>query len=125
MEVMGFTKLSRSAFALGLAMLILAQCGPNPNPNGVTDYGDIQGVVLDAKTGQPIPTATIYVGTIVHNLVPADNGQFDLLMVPIGQQRLRVHAIGYADDDENIAVVKGQRSVAGDNGRIMLRSSLQ
>ena len=34
---MKFTNLSRTAFAIGAAMFVLVQCGPNPNPNGVTD----------------------------------------------------------------------------------------
>ncbi|GAC1425301.1 MAG: hypothetical protein NVSMB5_19570 [Candidatus Velthaea sp.] len=127
MDAMSFTKLSRSAFAFGLAMLVLVRCGPNPNPGGVTDTGSIQGLVLDAKTGAPIPTATVYVGTVVHNIVPADSGQFVLNLVPIGQQRLTIHAIGYLDDVETIAVAKGsgQPSLAGEGGTIRLRSSLQ
>jgi len=117
---MSFTNLSRSAFAI-IAMFALAHCGPNPNPNGVTDFGNIQGVVFDAMTGQPVATATVYVGTIVHNIVPADNGQFVLRMVPIGQQHLVIHTIGYTDDNETIAVIKGQTSPAGDAGKISLK----
>jgi hypothetical protein len=121
---MKFTKLSRTAFAICAAMFVLVQCGPNPNPNGVTDTGTINGVVLDSKTGQPLPTATVYVGTIVHNIVPSDGGQFVLNNVPIGQQTLTVQAIGYATEREVIAVTKGQQSPAGDAGTIRMVSSL-
>jgi hypothetical protein len=122
---MKFTKLSRSAFAFAAAMFVLVQCGPNPNPNGVTDMGTITGRVIDSKTQQPLPTATVYVGTIVHNIVPSDNGAFTLQNVPIGQQTLTIQAIGYATDREVIAVTKGQNSLAGDeSGLVRMNSTL-
>jgi len=121
---MKFTNLSRTAFAIGAAMFVLVQCGPNPNPNGVTDTGTIAANVLDAKTGQPLPTATVYVGTIVHNIVPSDKGAFTLYNVPIGQQTLTVQAIGYATDQEVIAVTKGQNSLAGDAGNIRMTPTI-
>jgi hypothetical protein len=121
---MKFTKLSRTAFAFCAAIFVLAACGPNPNPNGVTDTGSINGVVIDSKTNQPLPTATVYVGTIVHNIVPSDHGQFTLNNVPIGQQTLVIQAIGYPTEREVIAVTKGQNSNAGDNGTVRLVSNL-
>jgi len=121
---MKFTKLSRTAFAFGAAMFVLVQCGPNPNPNGVEDTGTISGTILDSKTGQPLPTATVYVGTVVHNIVPSDKGGFVLTNIPIGQQTLTIQAIGYATDKEVIAVTKGQNSLAGDGGYVRLAPTI-
>ncbi|MFN2459374.1 MAG: carboxypeptidase-like regulatory domain-containing protein [Candidatus Velthaea sp.] len=90
----------------------------------MTDTGTIVGNVIDAKTNQPLPTATVYVGTIVHNVVPADKGQFTLMNVPVGQQTLTVQAIGYATDRELIAVTKNQESQAGDAGQIRMTPTI-
>jgi hypothetical protein len=109
---MQFTKLSRSAFALGMIML-LAACG-NPNPNGVTESGTITGRLIDAKTQQPIPSAVISVGTIVQNLTPSNAGGFVLSNVPVGQQTLTISAIGYAPLQEQVIVQMGQESSLGD-----------
>lgn len=119
-----FTNLSRTAFALGAAMFILASCGPNPNPNGVTDMGTITGTVIDTSTNQPIPSAFVYVGIITHAIVQSDQGRFTLYSVPIGQQTLRISAIGYTTDVETIQVQKDQTSLAGDGGTVRLVSTL-
>jgi hypothetical protein len=109
---MQFTKLSRSAFALG-TIAALSACG-NPNPSGVTETGTITGRLIDAKTQQPIPTAVVSVGIIVMNLTPSNQGGFTLNNVPIGQQTLNISAIGYAPLQEQVIVQTGQDSSLGD-----------
>ncbi len=120
-----FWKLSRSAFAVTAMCSVLAACGPNPNPNGETQIGSIVGRILDAANSQPVPSATVVVGTIVRNVVAADGGQFTLAGVPIGNQTLVIRAIGYATETETILVTTGNTSKAGDAGLVRLQSTLQ
>jgi hypothetical protein len=121
---MKFLKLSRTAFAFAALCALLAACGPNPNPNGETHNGFIVGTILDAATGQPVPSATIVVGTIVRNLVASDNGKFILAGVPIGNQTLVIRSIGYTTETETILVTTGNTSKAGDAGLVRLQSTL-
>ena len=121
---MNFLKLSQSAFAFAAICWTLAACGPNPNPNGETHMGTIVGTVLDASNGQPVPSATIVVGTLVRNLVASDSGKFILESVPIGNQTLVIRAIGYTTETETILVTTGNTSKAGDAGLVRLQSTL-
>jgi len=121
---MNFWKLSQTAFASVTFAVVLAACGPDPNPNGETHMGSIVGTVLDASTGQPVQTASVVVGTIVRNLVPQDGGKFTLEGVPIGNQTLVIRAIGYATETETILVTTGNTSKAGDAGLVRLQSTL-
>jgi hypothetical protein len=119
-----FLKLSQTAFAFAAMGCMLAACGPNPNPNGETHLGSIVGTVIDAGNGQPVPSATVVVGTIVRNLVASDDGKFTLEGVPIGNQTLVIRAIGYATETETILVTTGNTSKAGDAGLVRLQSTL-
>jgi hypothetical protein len=86
--------------------------------------GFIVGTVLDAATGQPVPSATIVVGTIVRSMVDSDHGKFILQNVPIGNQTLVIRSIGYATETETILVTTGNTSKAGDAGIVRLQSTL-
>jgi hypothetical protein len=121
---MKFWNLSRTAFASGAICLTLAACGPDPNPNGETHMGSIVGTIIDASSGQPIPSATVVVGTNVRNVVASDGGKFRLDPVPIGNQTLVIRAIGYATETETILVTTGNTSKAGDAGVVRLQSTL-
>jgi hypothetical protein len=122
--VFRFQTLSRTAFAIA-ALALVSACGPNPNGGGETQTGTIVGTVVDASTNQPIPNAFISVGSLItRTLTPADQGKFTLINVPIGQQTLRVHALGYLDDVEQIQVQTNQTSFAGNGGTIQMNSTL-
>jgi hypothetical protein len=86
--------------------------------------GAIVGTILDASTGQAIPSATVVVGTIVRNVVSSDGGKFSLAGVPIGNQTLVIRSIGYATETETILVTTGNTSKAGDAGLVRLQSTL-
>jgi len=121
---MNFWKLSRTAFAFVAICATFAACGPNPNPNGETHMGSIVGTIVDASSGQAVPSATVVVGTNVRNVVASDGGKFTLEKVPIGNQTLVVRAIGYTTETETILVTTGNTSKAGDGGLIRLQSTL-
>ena len=84
----------------------------------------IVGTIVDASSGQAVPSATVVVGTNVRNVVASDGGKFTLEKVPIGNQTLVVRAIGYTTETETILVTTGNTSKAGDGGLIRLQSTL-
>jgi hypothetical protein len=75
--------------------LVLAGCSPNPNGQGVAEFGQVQGRVVDARTQQPIPQFTVTIAGQSVSISPAGNGVFKVDHVPIGTQTLQVYAIGY------------------------------
>ena len=100
--------------------MALAGC-ENPNGQGVADFGNIVGRVLNSQNQQPISIGTVSVGsTIVLNLSTADQGGFVLQNVPIGTQTLIISAPGYTPHQEQIQVQKDQTSQAGDGGIVRL-----
>ena len=103
-----YTNAARRASVLGL-FAVLAACAPNPNGLGVTDTGTITGRLLDARTQQPINSATISVGAQAVRLSASDAGGFTLT-VPIGTQTVDINAIGYVPAHLRVVVHKGQPS---------------
>ena len=107
-----YTNLTRGASVIGLFAL-LAACAPNPNGQGVTDTGTITGRLLDAKTQQPINSATVAVGAQAVRLSASDAGGFTLT-VPIGTQSVDINAIGYVPAHLRVVVHKNQQSCITD-----------
>jgi hypothetical protein len=104
--------LTRRASVIGLFAL-LAACAPNPNGQGVTDTGTITGRLLDAKTQQPINSATVSSGAQAIRLSASDAGGFTLT-VPIGTQPVDINAIGYVPAHLRVVVHKNQPSCITD-----------
>jgi hypothetical protein len=99
--------------------MLLSGC-QNPSEGG-GDYGMIVGRVINSQNHQPIAIGTVSVGSsAVVNLSTADQGGFALQHVPIGTQTLVVTSPGYGRHQEDIAVLKGQTSQAGDGGIVRL-----
>ncbi|MDB5070359.1 MAG: hypothetical protein JWM87_1470 [Candidatus Eremiobacteraeota bacterium] len=107
-----YTNLTRRASVIGL-FAVLAACAPNPNGQGVTDTGTITGRLLDAKTQQPINSATVAVGAQAVRLSASDAGGFTLT-VPIGTQSVDINAIGYVPAHLRVVVHKNQQSCITD-----------
>jgi hypothetical protein len=100
--------------------MALSACD-NPNGEGVADFGNIVGRVLNSQNQQPISLGTVSVGsTVVLNLSTADQGGFVLQRVPIGTQTLIISAPGYNPHQEQIQVQKDQTSQAGEGGIVRL-----
>jgi hypothetical protein len=75
--------------------------------------GTITGRLVDAKTQQPISTATVSSGAQAVRLSPSDNGGFTL-NVPIGTQPVDINAIGYQAAHLRVVVHKNQSSCITD-----------
>lgn len=111
-----FTKLTRSAFALGLCTCAFTSCAPNPNGMGVADYGIVVGRVVDTDSLQPIPGATISIGNIVSITANIDQGGFVLRNVPVGTETITISAIGWQTYHAQVRVRANQQTDAGTIG---------
>ena len=109
-----YTTLTRRASVLGLAVLLVTGCGPNPNALGVTDRGSITGTLVDARNNtQAIQQAVVSVGAVAQTITAANNGGFTLQNVPTGTQTVHVSAPGYQAADIQVVVRVNQTTEIG------------
>lgn len=71
-----------------------------------TGTGNITGRVTD-ENGQPQVGATIYIEEHLLGTTADANGNFQLLGVPVGKQTLKVSFIGYATEDIEVEITRG------------------
>lgn len=74
------------------------------------EVGAVSGRVIDAGTGEPVPTASVRVlGTVLFTFAD-ETGHFELRGVPAGLRRLSAERIGYAPLQLEIRVTAGGRT---------------
>jgi hypothetical protein len=88
----------------GLLGVSLWGCA-NPNAIGVQTYGNVVGVVVDARTQKPVSGAYVWIGTVARTTDP--NGGFVLPGIPEGTQTISISAGGYQTFQQDIQVVQG------------------
>ncbi len=94
----------RGAWLLAGAFLLL--CGSSGGAQ-VARSGTVTGRVSDARTGQPIPGATIEIdGTRIAGL-SGDDGRFRLANVPAGERGITARRIGYNLVRHTVTVTAG------------------
>jgi hypothetical protein len=68
----------------------------NPNGQGVTDFGSVQGRVVEAAhPDMPVQQFTVSIGGQSILIPPAQKGAFKVDHVPAGTQTLTIYAVGY------------------------------
>jgi starvation-inducible outer membrane lipoprotein len=97
--------MTRRASIISL-IAMLAACSPNPNGQGVADFGSVTGTVVDAQSQQPIGTFTVSMGGQSVSVSPSARGQFTISNVPVGTQTLTVYAIGYQTYTQDGVVIQ-------------------
>ncbi len=99
----------RGAWLLAGAFLLL--CGSSGGAQ-VARSGTVTGRVSDARTGQPIPGATIEIdGTRIAGL-SGDDGRFRLANVPAGERGITARRIGYNLVRHTVTVTAGAEASA-------------
>ncbi|MCX7948157.1 MAG: TonB-dependent receptor [candidate division WOR-3 bacterium] len=112
MEVIKMKQLTKLLiFILGLWGVAYAQ------------YGKITGKVVDAKSGQPIVAAAVYLEEIGIGTYTDENGEFVLLRVPPGTYTLKVEFTGYSPFTLKNLVVETDRTVSPPGGIIKLQET--
>jgi outer membrane receptor protein involved in Fe transport len=76
--------------------------------------GTITGTVKDAKTGTPIPYASVSVKTVTPAIgaVTKVDGTFEIPAVPTGTHTLEVQIMGYESKTQTVTVAEGGRASA-------------
>lgn len=72
--------------------------------------GTVQGQVVDASTGQPLPSAQISIEGSGLGGLSNQQGRFLILNVPVGQQTIRAVLIGYTPAQSTVTVTAGGSS---------------
>lgn len=76
-------------------------------PGLAAQTGTIVGRVTDAQSGQPIPAAQVFIGSLDIGALTQQNGAYLLVNVPAGTQTVTVQRIGYREAVQEIAVTAG------------------
>lgn len=80
-------------------------------PGGVmAQQGTVAGTVVDARTGETLPGASVQIESTNQGTATGADGQFSLSGVPVGEQVIRVTFVGY-DDTERTVEVRGGSTV--------------
>jgi len=74
--------------------------------NANTPSGAVNGQVVDANSGVPIPGATIQAIGTKRGTFTRNDGKFTLLDINEGEARLRISSIGYRPDTVTVAITK-------------------
>ena len=72
--------------------------------------GTVQGRVMDATDGAPLPGANVIVAGTSIGASTSTDGRYELRNVPTGSQTIRVSFVSYQDVEETIEVRSGQRA---------------
>ena len=95
-------------------MALFVACSPNPNGQGVAEFGSVQGRVVEAKNpSQPIGTFTVAIGGQSVSVSPAAQGAFKVDHVPTGTQTITISSPGYTSYSAQVIVRKGQTTELG------------
>jgi outer membrane receptor protein involved in Fe transport len=86
-------------------------------------YGKIIGKVVDAKSGQPIVAAAVYIEELGIGTYTDDKGEFVLLRVPPGTYTLKVEFTGYSPFVLKNLVVEADRTISPLGGIIKLQET--
>jgi hypothetical protein len=93
-----------------------AVCAP---ATGVAQTGTVAGQVTVAGTGAPRAGASLVVAGTTRGALADSAGRFVIGEVPVGQRRLRVRQIGYAESEVPLVIRAGETTFV----RIELTSS--
>ncbi|MDE2873001.1 MAG: TonB-dependent receptor [Gemmatimonadota bacterium] len=96
--------------ATRLVMLLAMLAGGAPAPVAA-QTGTVRGLVLDGASGRPLASAQVHVAGTAVSQFSGLAGRFELLNVPVGEQRLKVTLIGYGEVDRAVTVV-AERTVS-------------
>jgi len=75
---------------------------------GVAQPGDVAGRVTDAKTGQALPGADVFLEGTNRRTMTGDDGRYHLADVTAGSYTLTVRRLGYAKQSQQVTVTEGE-----------------
>ena len=90
------------------AFVVLAMASLVGAPGLLAQGGTITGMVTDAGTGEPLPSAQVFISDLDLGVLTQANGRYLLLNVPAGTQTVTVQLIGFRDATSTVQVGAGQ-----------------
>jgi TolB protein len=89
-----------------MSWLLLAGC--TENTVEPTRYGTLSGVVLDARSGQPLANVSVSTAPATSGYLTDAKGQFLIPQLPTGAVSVTAHKADYTDQTINLTVNEGQ-----------------
>lgn len=86
-------------------LVLLVLCAPRMHAQD----GSVQGLVVDAESGRPLPYSAVTIVAAGIERFSDDSGRFVLAGLPPRQASLRIRHIGYAPKDIAVEIGSGQR----------------
>jgi TonB-linked SusC/RagA family outer membrane protein len=95
----------RSVLGVAFAALLVAA------PQLAAQTGTISGRVTDAGSGNPVPSAQVFIADLDLGVLSQQNGTFTLQNVPAGTQTVTVQRLGFREASQTVAVSAGEAVV--------------
>lgn len=92
-----------SGFLLSFLVCVVTNPGTAP-----AQTGQVTGEVTDARTGQALNGAQVFVAGTQLGTITDEQGAYEISGVPAGEQTIRVQLIGYSSASRTIDVTAGQ-----------------
>jgi len=70
--------------------------------------GTLEGTVIDEETGEPVPTANVFIMELQRGATTNLDGEFRIGNIPVGNYRLRVTFVGYRAYRQEITIEANQ-----------------
>ena len=68
---------------------------------------NIKGTISDAKTGETLPNATVFIPELNRGIAADDNGKYQLDNIPKGRYKIKFSYLSYADEIKEISGTEG------------------
>lgn len=88
-----------------LSLLLIVSCGDEPTS---PSYGKIEGVVIDAITGEPVNSAMIFTEPGTESVITGVDGKFTLNSIDVGNYTVRAVKSKYKTSYTNIRVLENK-----------------
>jgi iron complex outermembrane recepter protein len=92
---MPIPSLSRASSTTILALAACALAAPAADAQVSPGRTDVSGTVVDARTGAPLPGATVRFINLRRSAATDEAGRFEFRNVPAGEQPVSIGSIGY------------------------------
>src|SRR5690242_8077712 len=99
----------RNPFAVPLLVCALFLL---PVPGIRAQVGSVAGTVVDATSGQPMPSVQVFIPNRSIGALSNAQGRYLIVNVPVGQQEVRAEAIGHQPVSQTVTVTAGATASA-------------
>ena len=101
-------RLVRHILRLGAAVSAMLLC--MASPGWAQDAGTVTGVLVDAGSRVPIPSAQVQIVGTTRGVVTGEDGRFRIAGVRPGAYQVRVLRLGYQGSSQTVTVTSGGSS---------------